>query len=73
VCFVPVVPISRVLWSVRLPGPDSGAKSWSLTRVSGWYDLTLTVDGDATFAYHAAGHVENGEDSISDPLMGGLV
>jgi phospholipase C len=41
--------------------------------VSGWYDLTLTVDGDATFAYHAAGHVENGEDSISDPLMGGLV
>jgi phospholipase C len=54
------------------PG-DSGARSWSLKRVSGWYDLTLTVDGDAQFAYHAAGHVENGEDSISDPLMGGLV
>ena len=25
------------------------------------------------FAYRAAGHVEDGEDSISDPLIGGLV
>ena len=54
------------------PG-DSGAESWWLKRAGGWYDLTLTVDGDAQFAYHAAGHVENGDDSISDPLMGGLV
>ncbi len=33
----------------------------------------MTVDGDSQFTYRAAGHVENGEDSISDPLMGGLV
>ena len=54
------------------PG-DSGTRSWSLARVSGWYDLKVTVDGDSQFTYRAAGHVENGEDSFSDPLMGGLI
>jgi phospholipase C len=54
------------------PG-DSDSKSWSLTRTRGWYDLAITVDGDDHFQYHVAGHVENGDDSISDPLMGGLV
>ena len=41
--------------------------------MSGCYDLTLTIERDAQFAYHAAGHVENGDDNLSDPLMGGLV
>jgi phospholipase C len=54
------------------PG-DTDSKSWSLTQTSGWYDLTITVDGDDQFQYQAAGHLENGEDSISDPIMGGLV
>ena len=58
---------------VELGPGDSGARSWSLTRASGWYELTLTVDDDPQFTYRAAGHVENGKDSISDPLMGGLV
>ncbi len=54
------------------PG-DSDARSWSLTRSSGWYDLAIAVDGDPQFACHVAGHLENGEDSISDPIMGGLL
>ena len=41
--------------------------------MNGWYDLTITVDADPQFAYQLAGHLENGDDSISDPLMGGLV
>jgi hypothetical protein len=28
---------------------------------------------DAQFEHRLAGHLETGEDSISDPLMGGLV
>jgi len=56
-----------------LPPGESDSKSWSLTRTSGWYDLAITVDGDAHFMCHVAGHLENGEDSISDPFMGGLV
>ena len=54
------------------PGEDDGA-SWLLKRTSGWYDLAITVDGDTQFEYRFAGHLENGEDSSSDPLMGGLV
>jgi phospholipase C len=63
---------SRSKEFVLRPG-DSDSKSWSLTRTSGWYDLAITVEGDSEFAYHLAGHLENGEDSISDPIMGGLV
>jgi phospholipase C len=46
---------------------------WSLSRTRGWYDLLITVEGDPRFEYRYAGHLENGQDSISDPAMGGLV
>ncbi|GAA4732275.1 phospholipase domain-containing protein [Phytohabitans rumicis] len=48
-------------------------RTWSPARTRGWYDLTVTVQGDAAFEYRYAGHLEDGEDSISDPAMGGLV
>lgn len=54
------------------PG-ETRREKWSLDRAHGWYDLTVTVTGDAHFEHRFAGHVENGEDSISDPAMGGLV
>jgi phospholipase C len=57
---------------VLRPG-ESDTKSWSLAHTRGWYDLVITVDGDPAFEHRIAGHVENGEDSISDPAMGGLV
>jgi phospholipase C len=63
---------SRAIDLVLAPG-ETEAQRWSLTRTSGWYDLTLTVDGDPGFTQRLAGHLENGEDSISDPVMGGLV
>ena len=44
-----------------------------LGQFQGWYDLVITVGGDATFNYRLAGHVETGRDSISDPALGGLV
>jgi len=37
----------------------------------GWYDLAITVERDSQFEHHVAGHLENGEDSISEPIMGG--
>ncbi|HTQ04220.1 MAG TPA: phospholipase C, phosphocholine-specific [Polyangiaceae bacterium] len=43
---------------------------WALDGSHGWYDLLVTVDGDAGFERHLAGHVENGKDSMSDPLLG---
>ena len=44
---------------------------FSLERFSGWYDFLITVASDSSVEYHFAGHVETGEDSISDPLFGG--
>ena len=49
------------------------SRLWNVQRSSGWYELVVTVVEDPTFAYCVAGHVENGKDSISDPLMGGLI
>jgi phospholipase C len=52
---------------------DTDSKTSPLSHTGGWYDLTITVDGDSQFVYRLAGHLEDGEDSISDPIMGGLV
>ena len=45
----------------------------SLGQFHGRYDLIITVDGDSTFEYRLAGHVETGTESFSDPALGGLV
>ncbi len=62
---------SRPVDLVLRPGQVE-SRSWSLVRTSGWYDLTITVEGDSVFECCFAGHLENGQDSISDPAMGGL-
>ncbi len=49
------------------------ADELSLDQFYGWYDLIVTVAGDPTFKYRLAGHVETGQDSFSDPALGGLV
>ena len=61
--------------STTLSLPPGGTKALqsSLARTKGWYDLIVTVQGDPQFGYQYAGHLENGEASISDPGMGGLI
>ena len=54
------------------PGEQT-SHAWLLKSSSGWYDLTLTVEESAHLVRRVAGHLEDGDDSISDPLMGGLV
>jgi phospholipase C len=44
-----------------------------IAEFGGWYDRIVKVSADASFKYELAGHVETGEDSISDPALGGLV
>jgi phospholipase C len=55
----------------RLRHKGSTALVVALQRTFGWYDLAVTVDTDAGFQWHLAGHVENGRDSVSDPALGG--
>ena len=49
------------------------SEHWSLARFYGWYQLIITVEEDPGFEYRVAGHLENGHDSMTDPLMGGLL
>jgi phospholipase C len=39
----------------------------------GWYDFHVAVKGFASFGKHYAGHVETGQESFTDPHMGGVV
>jgi phospholipase C len=42
---------------------------WSLERSYGWYDFRITTGSDASFRNRLAGHLETGEDSMSDPAI----
>ncbi|MFM0504895.1 phosphocholine-specific phospholipase C [Paraburkholderia caffeinilytica] len=54
--------------SVR--GGDTEPLYLDLRNAYGWYDLTITVDTDPSFARRLAGHVETGSSSMSDPALG---
>jgi len=56
----------------KIDAGDSRSVAYSLSRFSGWYDFVITIAADASIEYHLAGHVETGQDSISDPALGGL-
>lgn len=55
--------------------PTNGKKAIiiNLQKSKGWYDFKITIKGETNFVRHYAGHVETGEDSISDPFMGGIL
>ncbi|MFT3682098.1 MAG: phospholipase C, phosphocholine-specific [Ferruginibacter sp.] len=44
-----------------------------LSASHGWYDLAIKVKGNKAFEKQFAGHIENGNISKTDPLMGGIV
>jgi phospholipase C len=57
--FVDVLPRGRAL-----------EKRFQLSSSHGWYDVAVRVDGNADLLRQAAGHLENGRDSASDPAFG---
>jgi len=44
---------------------------WSLKKLYGWYDITVETESDPTFQARLAGHLETGEDSMTDPALDG--
>jgi phospholipase C len=54
----------------QLPGGRALELRWPLKSSFGWYDLTITADADPDFLRRLAGHLENGQDSVSDPAFG---
>jgi phospholipase C len=57
-------------WRVSIPPGQTREHAWPTTK--GWYDLSVHCEGDPTWLRRAAGRIESGKDSISDPLMGGV-
>jgi phospholipase C len=46
---------------------------WSLEKLSGWYNLVLSVESDPTFQQQFAGHLETGQPSRTDPQIGAVM
>ena len=57
----------------RLDDGETMAKTWQLHPFNGWYEIAVTVLEDRQLEYRFAGHLENGKDSFTDPLMGGFI
>ena len=45
----------------------------SLQKSAGWYDFKISLKGNEQYSRHYAGHVETGEESITDPYMAGVL
>jgi phospholipase C len=56
--------------AVTAKAGDSIALPWPAAASHGWYDLEITVDGDAAFSRRLCGHLEDGLPSRSDPAFG---
>jgi phospholipase C len=54
----------------KLKPGDSFSRTVETERSFGWYDVTVTVALDPQFSRQLAGHIENGRDSFSDPMLG---
>lgn len=58
---------------IRVPANNGKIVVLDLGKQKGWYDFKIMVTGDPEFCHHYAGHMETGAESISDPLMGGVI
>ncbi|MFN3521723.1 MAG: phosphocholine-specific phospholipase C [Phenylobacterium sp.] len=58
-------------WTAPLDPHGAASKAWRLGDTGGWYDLTLTVDGEPAYLRRLAGRLETGRDSVTDPAMAG--
>ncbi|MER5867507.1 phospholipase C, phosphocholine-specific [Kitasatospora sp. NPDC002040] len=58
-------------WTYQLaPGATASDYFSTAGGLAGWYDLTATADTRDGFLRRFAGHMENGAESTSDPVMG---
>ncbi|MCK8494947.1 phospholipase C, phosphocholine-specific [Spirosoma sp. RP8] len=58
---------------VRLPAGAKTSVPVDLNKQHGWYDLSVQVKGHDGFEERFAGHIETGNPSKTDPLMGRVV
>ncbi|TKC12155.1 phospholipase C, phosphocholine-specific [Pedobacter polaris] len=59
--------------TITIPANSKKTVTLNLQKSKGWYDFKIQVKGKSNFFKHYAGHVETGEESITDPYMGGVL
>ncbi|RZL36337.1 MAG: phospholipase C, phosphocholine-specific, partial [Pedobacter sp.] len=59
--------------TITIPTNSKKIITLNLQKSKGWYDFKIEVKGKANYFKHYAGHVETGEESITDPYMGGIL
>lgn len=59
--------------SKTLPAKGRVSIPLNLVKNFNWYDFSISVKGDEHFEQRFAGHVETGQASKTDPVMGGMV
>lgn len=69
VTIAPVEGLPGKAWRTTLKAGETRTRDWKTDR--GWYDLSARCDEAPSWRRRAAGRVETGQDSVSDPLMGG--
>jgi phospholipase C len=56
----------------KLPMSNNIMIPIDLSRSFGWYDFTVSIEGNDQFIRRYAGRVENGKAGFTDPAMGNL-
>ncbi len=59
--------------TIELAGGSKEFLEFDLSKHHNWYNLNVQAIGYDNFARHYAGHMEDGESSYSDLLMGGML
>ncbi|MOA55401.1 Non-hemolytic phospholipase C precursor [compost metagenome] len=65
-------PIKKVIDVAATPESIAHIKL-DLVQSYNWYDFSVKIEGFDVFEKRYAGRVETGNDSYSDPLMGGMI
>lgn len=65
--YLPATPLPR---TVQLAPESEKVVKVALGKTQGWYDVTVTVEGDAPFLRRFAGKAENGRHGLTDPGIG---
>jgi len=56
--------------TIAIPAGGEKSAALPLSASHGWYDFSVTIDGDDRFLRRYAGRVETGKPGFSDPAMG---
>ncbi|AZY50894.1 phospholipase C, phosphocholine-specific [Bordetella avium] len=62
--------VNNERWTLTVPPGGKVDQHWALANSGAWYDFTVRMTEDPSYARRFAGRVETGKPSVTDPAMG---